>query len=234
MKLLLLSAAILAALTGCGLTSDSDSRNVQQHVHQVLPASGLRTLRVSNVSGAIDVTGAPGSIATIDYTKYAGHQSSIDNTQVGIDHTDTEIDAHVTYVKSGWFGSSGAGVDYKISVPPGTSVHLENVSGPVTVRNLAGNVEIKEVSGAVNAVLGRVAGDREVRIDTVSGGTTLAVSRNSDATIQMKNVSGSIRGFFTMSSDKGFVGQTARGRLGAGTATIDVSAVSGSITVNPE
>jgi DUF4097 and DUF4098 domain-containing protein YvlB len=234
MKHLPLCAVLVVALAGCSYGIDDESRNVQEHSRQTFPAAQLRTLRVENVSGSIEVTGSNSANATIEATKFAGHQDSVNNTQIVIDHSPDEIDAHTSYPKSGWFGGRGAGVDYMVSVPPGVSLHLANVSGPVKIRNTTGNVEIQEVSGPISAALGRVARDRDIRINTVSGGTTLTIARNSDVTVDVKSVSGGVRGFFPLNSDKGFVGQAVRARLGSGMATIDINAVSGSIDINPE
>lgn len=216
------------------MMSDAGSRAVQVYQHQVFPAARLHTLRVENVQGAIDVTGADAKTATVRYTKYAGHQDSIDNTQVIVDREDTDVDIHTNYVHTGWFGSRSAGVDYAITVPAGTSVHLANVSGPIVVRNMQGNVDIQQVSGDVTAALGRVAGDRDIRVNTVSGGTVISIARNSDVDLSVKTVSGSVHGFFPLNADKGFVGQAVSGRLGDGTASIDVNAVKGSVTIDPQ
>ncbi|HEV3154302.1 MAG TPA: DUF4097 family beta strand repeat-containing protein [Candidatus Baltobacteraceae bacterium] len=235
MKYWLLSAAVLATLTGCFATiGDSTSRAVQQHMHQVIPAAQLRVLRIENVSGTIDITGTNAPVATLDITKFAGHQDAIDDTEVVVSRSAEEVDAHTHYQSSGWFGNPRAGVDYKVSVPARVAIHVANVSGPVTIRGVSANVEIQEVSGAIDASLGRVGDERDIRINTVSGGTKLAVARNSDVTVDVKTVSGSVNGFFSMDVNKGFVGETAHGRIGNGSATINVNAVSGSVDVIPQ
>ena len=234
MKRLAACAACAAVLIGCSSNVDADSRAVQQHSRQTIPSADARVLRVENVVGSIMVTGANGPNAVIDTTKFAGHQDSIDNTQIDVERNGGEITLHTHYLKTGWFSSRGAGVDYVLTVPPHASVHLANVSGPVTVRNMSGDVEVQEVSGPVQAVLGRVDGNREIRVNSVSGGVTLAVARNSDVTVNARTVSGPIQTFFSTSGKRGFVGQEVHGRIGNGSATIDVNSVSGNVSIDPQ
>ena len=234
MKNAVIAAMLAVSLSACASTLADSGRDIQEHTHQVAPAAELHSLQVENVAGSISVTGRPGTTAVIDAIKYAGHQDAIDNTQVVIDRGGGAIDAHTHYVKRGWFGSPLASVDYTIAVPPQISVHVSNVSGPITIAGLTGDVEIQQVSGNVRASLGRIGAGRSVHVNTVSGTTTLLVARNSDVTIDVKNVSGGVRGFFAMTSDKGFVGQSVRGHIGNGAATLDVNSVSGEVTIDPQ
>src|SRR5579883_220865 len=233
MKNAVIAATLAAALSACASMTDS-GRDIQEHTHQVAPAADLHSLQVENIAGSVTITGRPGTTAVIDAIKYAGHQDAIDNTQVVIDRGGGSIDAHTHSVKRGWFGSPLASVDYTIAVPPQTSVHVSNVSGPITLSGMTGDVEIQEVSGNVRASLGRIGAGRSVHVNTVSGATTLSIAKNSDVTIDVKNVSGGVRGFFAMTSDKGFLGQSVRGHIGNGAATLDVNSVSGQVTIDPQ
>ena len=227
--------AAVFALTGCMSTfTDANSRDFQAHARQSFPSAQIHSVRVQNVQGSITITGAGGAAATVDSTRYAGHQDSIDNTQVLIDRNDGELDAQTHYLKTGWFASHGAGVDYTLSVAPGTSVHLSNVSGPIVIRNMSGNVEIQQVSGPITASLGKVGGERTIRINTVSGSTNLQIARDSDVTVDVKSVSGGVNTFFPANTDKGFVGQAVHAHLGNGIGSIDVNSVSGRVTITPQ
>lgn len=234
MKRLVACAACAAVLIGCSSNVDADSRAVQQHSRQTVPSADMRVLRVENVVGSITVTGTNGPNAVIDTTKFAGHQDSIYNTQVNVERNGSEIDLHTRFIKTGWFSSRGAGVDYVIAVPSNASVHLANVSGPITVRNMSGDVEVQEVSGPVHAVLGRVDGNRDIRVNSVSGGVTLALAQNSDVTVNARTVTGPIQAFFSTSGKRGIVGQEVHGRVGNGSATIDVNSVSGNVSIDPQ
>jgi DUF4097 and DUF4098 domain-containing protein YvlB len=108
------------------------------------------------------------------------------------------------------------------------------VSGAVTTTGTRGDVRIEEVSGPVRAALGQVTGSRRIRINSVSGSIDVALAKNSDVRVESKTVSGGIRAFFPGDIRKGFVGESLDARVGAGTASIVLAAVSGGITITPE
>ncbi len=234
MKRSIVVAAASLVLCGCSGSITDDGRAFTEHAHRTFAAAQIHALRVDNVTGSITVTGTNAPQAWIDTTKFAGHRDSLDNTQAIVENDDGQLYAHTNYVKTSWFGSRGGGVDYSVGVPSGTSLHLANVSGPITIRDVSGPLDIQEVSGAISASLGRVAGERDIRINTVSGGTTLQIARNSDVTLDVKTLSGDITAFFPLTKDKGVVGQRVHTHLGNGSASIDVNAVSGAVMVKPQ
>jgi Putative adhesin len=226
-------AAALLALTGCSVSLGDEGSSMQSHDRRTFPA--VRLVHVQNVTGPIVVVAAKNTAITVDATRRAGSQGAIDRTIISYDRHGDSLDVETRYEKTGWFGDSrGASVDYRIAVPPNTDLEIENVSGPITIQGTSGDVRASQVSGPVRATLGRVDGSRDVNIKAVSGAITLAIARNSSATLNAESISGKVNAFFPTDQHKGMVGSSLRGRIGTGTGSIDLSTVSGPIDINSQ
>lgn len=226
-------AFVLIALTGCSVSLGDEGSSVQTREHRTFPA--VRLVHVQNVSGPIVVTAAKNGTVTVDATRRAGSQSAIDRTRIAYDRHGDSLDVETRYERAGWFSDSrGATVDYRIAVPPNTNLEIENVSGPITIQGMSADVRASQVSGPVRATLGRVDGSRDVNIKAVSGAITLAIARNSSATLNAESISGKVNAFFPTDEHKGMVGSSLRGRIGSGNGSIDLSTVSGRIDVTSQ
>lgn len=226
-------AAALLALTGCSVSLGDEGTSIQAHEHHTFPA--VRALHVENVSGPITVMPSKSDTVSVDATRRAGSQGAIDRTRVAYDRHGDSLDVSTHYEKTGWFGdSSGASVAYTIAVPPKTDLEIENVSGPITIRSASGNVRASQVSGPVSATLGRVDAARDVSIKAVSGKISLAIAKDSSATLNAESISGGVHAFFPTDQHKGVVGSSIRGRIGNGGGSIDLSTVSGAIEVSSQ
>jgi Putative adhesin len=224
------AVAAFLTLTGCSVSFGDEGSSITSHQHRTFPA--VHFVRVQNVSGPITIAASNGNSIVVDATLRAGSQGAIDRTHVDYDEHGDSLDVSTRYDKTGWFGNSrGAGVDYSITVPARTDVEVENVSGPITIRGVAGDVRASQVSGPVHVALGRVDGSREVNIKAVSGTIGVAIARNSSATLHAESISGDVHAFFPTDEHKGVVGSSIRGRIGGGSGSIDLSTVSGAIDV---
>lgn len=229
MKRAALFISAIIALSGCSVSFGDEGSSVHSRQHRTF--SGVHFVRVQNVSGPITVN-AGGNTVSVNATLNAGSQSAIDRTHVDFDQHGDSLDVSTRYDKSGLFGNSnGAGVDYAITVPARTDVEVENISGPITIQGVLGDVRASQVSGPVRATLGRIDGSRDVNIKAVSGRIVLSIARDSSATLNAESISGSVRAFFPTDEHKGVVGMSLRGRIGTGSGSIDLSTVSGGIDV---
>jgi hypothetical protein len=223
----------MLALTGCSVSLGEGGSSVHSHQHRTF--MGVRYLRVQNVSGPVTINTSHGNAVAVDATLSAGSQGAIDRTHVEYDAHGDSLDVTTHYDRNGWFGNSnGANVDYTVTVPPKTDVEVENISGPIAVTGVLGDVRASQVSGPVRAMLGRIEGSRDVNIKAVSGRIDLSIARNSSATLNAESISGDVRAFFPADEHKGVVGMSIRGRIGSGSGSIDLSTVSGSIDVTSQ
>jgi DUF4097 and DUF4098 domain-containing protein YvlB len=170
----------------------------------------------------------------IGATKSANDTDAVQRTHIDVTRDGDQLTVHTRYEEgSGWFSRhNGASVAYDISVPARVNIDVNNVSGSVQIRGIAGNIAIREVSGRVEAAVGAVNGSRHVRISSVSGAIDVSMAKNSDVRVEGKTVTGAIQTFFPADVRKGFVGESLNGRVGTGSASMSLEAVSGSITIS--
>jgi DUF4097 and DUF4098 domain-containing protein YvlB len=233
--------ALLAALSlaGCinttALTSSLGSHNVQVHYHSTFPASGVAQTSITNVTGSIRVTAWDRPNVDVSAVIYGADQAAVGRTQVVATRNGSEIEIETKYDRSGFFGNQNGGeVDYIVRVPKTVSVSVTNVSGPTTLTGLAGDVDATEVSGRLEATLGRLTGTRRIQLTAISGRITARIARTSDARVDASTLSGSVDLFFPSDSHEGMVGNSATGRIGKATSSMTLHTVSGSIAVEPE
>jgi len=117
------------------------------------------------------------------------------------------------------------------------NVSLTGVSGTVSVRTASGNVSIRDCKGkiyTVEAVSGDVSIDLsepvagKVDIRTVSGNAQISIVDGSDCRVSLSTLRGTAESDISL-SDEARSEQRITGRLGGGSGTLDVSAVSGDI-----
>lgn len=228
---------IAVSLAGCMSFGDMNfgSHNVERRVHNSLPAAGVTNLHIENVSGEIRVVSWKKPLVDVKALEYAADTPSLDRTHVEIARNGDQISIHTRYDSSSGFfqRSSGAQVDYTVFVPAALSVTVVNVSGRTTLSGIQGDVEASEISGRLDATLGRVAGTRRVHMSAVSGPIVARVARTSDSRVSASTVSGDVHLFFPGDLHHGFVGNSATGSLGKGSAQIVLHTISGSINVEP-
>jgi DUF4097 and DUF4098 domain-containing protein YvlB len=128
------------------------------------------------------------------------------------------------------------------------SLTIENKSGDVTIRDVRGNINARTASGDVSAedVQAKV-----ISLETVAGDILLSFANAASGTYNVRTVSGdanvqlpvdadlrvglsTVRGDVTCDielSDANRAGHRHTGRLGAGTGSLDVSAMTGDIRV---
>ncbi len=228
--------ALLAALSlaGCIDASSFSSHNVETRFHRTIAAPGTTHVSVINVAGSIDVIAWDRPSVDVSALIYGADQDSVKRTRV-VTQGGSAITVKTEYESDGVFGNhNGAEVDYTIRVPKTAAVSVTNVSGPTTLTGLAGDVNASEISGRLDAQLGRLTGTRSVALDAVSGRITVRIARDSSARVSASTLSGSVNLFFPSDLHQGVVGNSATGRIGNGTSSLTLHTVSGPIAVEPE
>lgn len=229
--------ALLAALSlaGCINATSMGSHNVQVRYHSTLAASGVTQTSITNVAGTIAVTAWDRPSVDVSAVIFGADQTAVGRTHVVATRNGSEITIETKYDRNGFFGNQNGGeVDYTIRVPKTVSVSVTNVSGPTTLTGLAGDVDANEVSGRLDATLGRLTGTRRIQLTAISGRITVHIARNSDARVDASTLSGSVDLFFPSDSHSGMVGNSATGRIGKATSSMTLHTVSGPIAVEPE
>jgi len=136
-----------------------------------------------------------------------------------------------------------------LSRSEGPSIAIENKAGVVELRRVKGNINLRSASGAVilsecsgrtiavEAVSGSVTVDLNepisgtVSIRTVSGDAALKIVDGCDARVTLTTLRGSAMSLVNL-EDEAKTEQRVTGKLGAGSGSIDVSAVTGNVSLS--
>jgi hypothetical protein len=113
-------------------------------------------------------------------------------------------------------------------------IHATSVSGQVRVHDVSGSVSAKSVSGNVDVEIRRLDGaNDDMKFSSVSGNVDVRMPSEVDAEVDMSSLSGGISTDFPIEVTKERYGPrtNARGRLGNGSRRLQVSSVSGSLSL---
>jgi len=209
---------------------------------------------ISNVNGSIVVTGGAGDTVEIVATKKADNQEEMDKIEIDISSSADEIVVETELGKSnGWFsrGSNSGSVRYEVMVPFNTrldsvetvngdlnisgvsgDVAAETVNGDLDVTDLAGDVDLSTVNGGIEAVFSRLNEQQRVKIETVNGRVTVNLPEDADVEVSADTLNGGINARdFGLETDKGFVGSDLNGKIGDGSARLNIDTVNGAIKI---
>lgn len=209
---------------------------------------------ISNVNGSIVVTGGSGDSVEIIAIKKADSQKELDEIEIEISHTDNEITVETELGESDhWYsrGSNSGSVKYEVIVPEGTEldsvetvngnvnisgvsgkVVAESVNGDLDISDLAGDVGLSTVNGSIDAVFRVLEDEQRVKAETVNGRVTIKLPEKSDVEISADTLNGGIHaGDFELEVEKGFVGSDLNGKIGNGSARLNIDTVNGAIKI---
>ena len=236
--------AILSFACGMMLSASAAAQDFQKSFR--LGAGGA--IRIGNISGNVTITGYDGDSVIVTAIKEGPDR---DKVEIEDKSTSDRVDVGVHYPER---CNCHVDVRFEVKVPRSISYdfrHLSSVSGDVDVSgvtgklhasSVSGNVRVKDVTGAVSA--SAVSGNVEVDIDrlegtdsmkfsSVSGNVNVSLPSSLDADIQMSSLSGSLKTDFPIEVKERRYGpgRSAQGRVGSGSRTLNMSAVSGSVSL---
>lgn len=121
-------------------------------------------------------------------------------------------------------------------------VKVENVTGTVSASTASGEMRVRNVSGAVNAQsasgdvevdIAQLEGSDNMKFSTASGDVNVKMPSNLDADVEMSSVSGKVETDFPLEvkEQRYGPGSNARGRLGNGSRRLQISTVSGNVSL---
>jgi DUF4097 and DUF4098 domain-containing protein YvlB len=209
---------------------------------------------ISNVNGSIVVTGGSGDSVEIIATKKADNQEDLDKIEIEISHSSDEIVVETELGKSDrWYshGNNSGSVKYEVIVPVGTEldsvdtvngnvnisgvsgkVVAESVNGDLDVSDLAGDVGLSTVNGSIDAEFTQLEGQQRVKAETVNGRVSLKLPKNANVEVSADTLNGGISaGDFGLEVEKGFVGSDLNGKIGNGSARLNIDTVNGAIKI---
>ncbi len=239
------SGSVLAYARLRGGTPEEAKTRAQEYTVIVEESDSLVTIRQPDVSGlSVDLTIRLSEAANVEVRTEMGDVEVLDQPS-GVRVTTRAGSVKVRGARGSVEVSADSG-DLSVENVDSPSVALETKSGDlalvrvrgnVNARTASGDIEIKESSGKVVA-LESVSGD--VRIDltepvtgslnvrTVSGDVTVDVPDGGDCRVSLSSLRGDVASEIPMQDEAKSEGRRT-GRLGEGTGTLDVSAVTGNV-----
>ena len=206
-------------------------------------------VRVSNISGDVVVTGYDGDAIVV-----RGIKKGRDSDRIEIEDKSGEgrVDVGVRYPKE---CNCDASVRFEVRVPRSVNYNFDSfssvsgdvevsgvtgrlrasaVSGDVRVKNVSGSANVSSVSGDVEVEVDRLDGSDDMKFASVSGDVVVKMPSNLDADVDISSMSGSIKTDFPIEVREERHGPRtyARGRLGSGSRRLNMSSVSGDLTLN--
>jgi hypothetical protein len=149
----------LAAIAGAA-AAGTGPRTVDEH----RPVDAQGQVEIINVAGRVDVEGWDKPELAVTGTLGAGVEK-LEITTSGT-RTTVRVVSHGSHpgIHFGWNPTSSEDAKIHVSVPRGNSISAQLVSADLRIDGVAGNQELRTVSGDIQGAV-----QRELRIDTVSG-----------------------------------------------------------------
>lgn len=211
--------------------------------------AGGGSINIKNVSGNIEIAGYDGEGVMVSAFKEGRERDMVEIE----DHSDANrVDIEAQFPQ----GCRNCNVDvrFEVRVPRGTSYNFDQIStasgdidvkgvrGQMRVSTASGDVQVKDVSGEVNAR--SASGDVEVEINNLegtgdmkfasaSGDVRVRMPANLDADVRMTTISGKVETDFPIEvrHPRYGPGSNARGQLGAGSRSLQITSASGDVSL---
>ena len=226
--------------------------SVTEEFHQTYALTPDGRIELSNVNGAVHISGWDRNEVKVDAIKYADDKEALDEARIEVDSGKDYLSIRTKYPDHDNWSSHhrNASVEYTLTVPRAArldeinlvngSLEVKGVSGEVRAACVNGKLEASDLAG--RAKLSTVNGHLEVRFDrlpadsvelsSVNGSLELTIPSDSSARLEASTVSGSIDNDFGLHVNRHrYVGHDMRGELGNGDAHIRLSNVNGHIEV---
>lgn len=235
---------------GCGDGWHSWPRG--HHVCEVrdvtLPSSGALSVDATP-NGGIHVTGSDRSDVAVRAVVHAWGRNEDDARALAakvVVHTDGEIRAE----GPSQFGRTGWSVDYAISAPHKTDLHLQSTNGGIRIEQVRGNLDFETTNGGVHLddVAGNVRGHttnggvdvtltgarwdgKALDVSTTNGGVRLRVPKGYSARLEARTVNGGLNVDFPVTV-QGRIRHEISATLGGGGALVHAETTNGGVHVS--
>lgn len=191
----------------------------------VLPADSRKSLDIDNVWGSIEVVGGSGNQVqvTISKTIRAKSDSALQQARKEVTLDVTQNGGALKLYVNGPFRCNCddcrdrhderdyvVQMDFKLQVPQQIDLQARTVNGGrVSVKNVAGNFEVRNVNGAID--MDSIAGSGSAR--TVNGPVTVSFRQNPRANSDFRTINGAVELRFQQGLDAAFRMKTFNGGI---------------------
>ncbi len=217
-------------------------------VDETRPLAANGELKLENTNGSVRLVAWDEAKVRVEATKRAASEHALEELKVEIDGDADHVTVRTRYPRPRWFGNAGS-VEYRVSVPRGARVRVENVNGRVDVGGVSGSVhaatvngsvdltevggpiEASAVNGSVEVDVARVDPSARSRISSTNGSVRLTLPRDASADVEAHTVNGSVSCDFDLTGEHRSR-RRLEGRIGSGGARFELGTVNGSANVD--
>jgi len=218
-----------------------------------LPASNRSRFRLDGINGAVTVTGDVNATTISIEGERRVRSSSVADAEVHLAELQVQVnespdDVHVETIQPSNPEGRTYEVDYRIVLPGGFDVDIDNANGAIEVRFVAGDLVVDGVNGevvlgdvsgdvGVRVVNGQIAADLDpigtpaVRLGTVNGRIDLMVPATVSAVLTVQVVNGTIDISNLTTTDVTRTANRLQATLGTGSGLIDLETINGAVHV---
>lgn len=207
------------------------------------------SINIRNVSGNIEVAGYDGDGVTVSAFKEGRDRDMVEVEDLS---SANRVDIEARFPD----GCHNCNVDvrFEVRVPRNVSYNFDQVStasgnidvkgvrGQIRVSTASGDVQVRDVSGEVNArsasgdvdvEINNLEGTGDMKFASASGDVHVRLPANLDADVRMSTISGSVETDFPIEvrHPRYGPGSNARGQLGAGSRSLQITSASGDVSL---
>ncbi len=251
----LVAVALSAPAAGKGDKKSTHGLKETEVQKQTYGVGKNARLSLSNLNGAVTVTGWDKDEFEVTVTKHASLKEQLDDADVKIDFNDDHLRIEVDYdfndydeddETTTFDGDDLVDVDFEIRAPRYAEIRrIELVNGGMEISGLSGDVSASSVNGNVrgeklsgethlstvngNVTLSNVTKHDEIDLSSVNGSVTLYLPKNVNARLTASTVHGDIRG--DLGHGVTHAGGSMDAVLGTGGPRIELGTVNGDIRI---
>jgi DUF4097 and DUF4098 domain-containing protein YvlB len=207
------------------------------------------SINIRNVSGNIEVAGYDGDAVTVSAFKQGRDREMV---EIEDQSSANRVDVAARFPD----GCNNCNVDvrFEVRVPRSISYNFDQIStasgnidvkgirGQIRVSTASGDVQVKDVAGEVNArsasgdvdvEINSLEGTGDMKFSSASGDVHVRLPANLDADVRMATISGSVETDFPIEvrHPRYGPGSNARGQLGAGSRSLQITSASGDVSL---
>jgi DUF4097 and DUF4098 domain-containing protein YvlB len=233
----------------------SDHRAFTEEFHQTYTLAPGGRVDLSNINGAVHISGWDSNQVKVDAVKYAGTKERLDEAKIRVNANSDSISIHTEYPDPTQTftdddSNNPASVEYTLTVPRTArldeiklingALDISGVDGEVRASSINGHLQAKQLSGPVrlSTINGRLEadisrlGDSRVDLRSVNGGLELTLPSDAKAEIEASTIHGGIDNDFGLTENHHrYVGHDLHGELGGGGTRIELRNVNGHIEI---
>ncbi|HEX8144536.1 MAG TPA: DUF4097 family beta strand repeat-containing protein [Pyrinomonadaceae bacterium] len=236
--------ALLSACCGLWLVQTATAQDFQK-TYRLAPGASIN---VRNVSGNITITGYEGDAITVTAFKSGSDREMVEVQDMS---SENRLEVEARYPSN---CNCNADIRFELRVPRGASYNFDQIttasgdirangirgqmrlttaSGDVEVKDVAGQVSARSASGDVDVEIRSLEGTGDMKFASASGDVHVRLPANLDADVKLSTISGTVRTDFPIEvrQPQYGPGSNARGRLGSGTRSLQITSASGDVSL---